>query len=222
VRKLSLSAVVFGLASLSLCSLAQAQPAGGAVAPAYQSGANAPRFGIAVVDISFLFQQYPKFTSSMEALKAEMKAADEALTKARDAIVQREQQRDREFKPGSEEFKRLDEQIAHDKAEFQIKTGTLRRDIADKEAKIYFETYTDISGAIATYARSNNIGLVLRFVGDQVDPEQQKDIMRAVSQQILFQNNIDITPHIRDILFASSGQAQRTQQQATRPAATRR
>ena len=221
MRKLSLSAVFFGLATLSLGATSYAQQAGGAAAQqSFQYGANAQRFGIAVVDISFLFQQYPKFTASMESLKAEMKAADAALTEARDAIIKREQERDA-LKPGSEDFKRIDEQIAHDKAEFQIKTGTMRRDISDKEAKIYFDTYKDISNAIATYARSNQIGLVLRFVGDQVDPDQPKSIMRAVSQQILFQNNVDITPHIRDVLFAQSGQAQRPQQQAGRPAPRR-
>lgn len=211
MRKLSLSAVVFGLASLSLCASAQTQPRGAATAQQpYNFGANAPKYGIAVVDISFLFQQYPKYTQAMEGLKAELAAAEKSLTTTRDAILNREKQRDT-YKPGSDQYKALDEQIAREKADFSIKASTLRRDIQEKESKVLFSTYQDISAAISSYARSNNIGLVLRFVGDQVDPEQQKDIMRAVTQPIVFQNNIDITPHVRDLLLKGQQQAARPQ-----------
>jgi Skp family chaperone for outer membrane proteins len=173
----------------------QAAPQG--AAPVH--GANAARFSVAVVDISFIFKNYPGFTSQIEALKTEMEAADGKLKADRDAIMRMEEQRNT-MKPGSPEFKQLDEQLAHQKAEFQIKQGTIRRDFLEREAKVYYSTYTDVSNAVRSYAMQHNIGMVLRFNGDAIDPTQREDVMRAIMQPIVHQNNVDITPDVLAVL----------------------
>jgi Skp family chaperone for outer membrane proteins len=55
----------------------QAAPAPAPGAPAF--GANAGRFGMAVVDVSYIFKSYPRFTQLIETLKTEMKTADADL-----------------------------------------------------------------------------------------------------------------------------------------------
>ncbi|MEM9658727.1 MAG: hypothetical protein AAF961_10235, partial [Planctomycetota bacterium] len=67
-------------------------------------------------------------------------------------------------------------------------------------AKVYYQTYREVSAAVNNYARTNNIGLVLRFVGDQVDPNQREDVLRAINQPIVFQNSVDITPDVLTLL----------------------
>jgi Skp family chaperone for outer membrane proteins len=219
VRKLLLSAAIIGLIS-STAGLAQAQqaaPGGAAGGPAH--GANAARYGIAVVDISFIFKNYPGFTSQIEALKGEMEAADGKLKADRDRLVQMEEQRNT-LKPGSPEFKQLDEQLAHLKAEFTIKQGTIRRDFLEREAKVYYQTYTDVSNAVRSFASQHNIGMVLRFNGDAIDPAQREDVMRAIMQPIVHQNNIDITPDVLAVLgvdIRTIGAAKPAVPTATRP-----
>jgi Skp family chaperone for outer membrane proteins len=193
VRKLLLSAAVIGLVSSHARGLQAQQPASAA------HGANAAKYGIAVVDISFVFKNYPGFTSQIEALKTEMEAADGKLKADRDRLVQMEEQRNT-MKPGSTEFKQLDEQLAHLKAEFTIKQGTIRRDFLEREAKVYYQTYTDVSNAVKSYASQHGIGMVLRFNGDAIDPAQREDVMRAIMQPIVHQNNIDITPDVLMVL----------------------
>jgi Skp family chaperone for outer membrane proteins len=191
VRKLLLSAATIGLISVSGAQAQQAASAG--------HGANAAKYGIAVVDISFIFKNYPGFTSQMEALKTEMQAADSKLKGDHERLQKLEEQRNT-MKPGSPEFKQLDEQLAHLKAEFQIKQGTIRRDFLEREAKVYYQTYNDVSQAVKSYATQHNIGMVLRFNGDAIDPAQREDVMRAIMQPIVHQNNIDITPDVLMVL----------------------
>jgi Skp family chaperone for outer membrane proteins len=191
VRKLLLSAAVFGLVSTA-SPIAQAQQQAG-------PGGNAGRYGIAVVDISFIFKNYPQFTNQIEALKKEMETADGQLKADRDRIVSMEEQRNT-LKPGTEQFKQLDEELARQKAEFSIKQGTVRRDFLEREAKVYYQTYNAVSDAVKHYAQQQNIGLVLRFNGDAVDPNQREDVMRAIMQPIVHQSNIDITPDVLLVL----------------------
>lgn len=214
MRKLVLVAV-FGLLSIAV------QP-GQAQQQQAAPGGNAGRYGIAVVDISFVFKNYPQFTSQIEALKKEMETADGALKQDHDRIVALEEQRNT-MKPGTDQFKQLDEQLAQQKAQFSIKQGTVRRDFLEREAKIYYQTYSAVSDAVKHFAQQQNIGMVLRFNGDQIDPNQREDVMRAIMQPIVFQNSIDITPDVLLVLGVDvrAKPAVGAPATATRPTGTR-
>lgn len=186
MRKLLVVAAVFGLVGFGVRPV-QAQQ--------FQQGANAGGFGVAVVDISFIFKNYPPFTQAIEGLKKEMETADGALKADRDRILQMEEQRNA-LKPGTPEFKKLDESLAQQKASFSIKQGGVRRDFLEKEAKIYYQTYDQVSKAVQSYAMQNKIGLVLRYNGEPCDPTQREDVMRLIMQPIIFQNSIDITADV--------------------------
>ena len=54
------------------------------------------------------------------------------------------------------------------------------------------------------YAQQHDIGLVLRFNGDKVNPNRREDVLRGINDPIVNQNNIDITPDVLAILDGSS------------------
>jgi Skp family chaperone for outer membrane proteins len=202
VKKLIASVALTGAALVSAAPARAQQaaaPAPGAVTPAPNYAANVGKFGMAVVDVSYIFKSYTKFTQQIEALKEAMKTADADLKVVVDQLAAKEQQRDG-YKPGTAEFKTIDEQLARDKADFSIKQGTVRRDFLEREAKIYYTTYAEVSSAVKYIAERNNIGMVLRFNGDPIDPQQREDVMRAIMQPIVFQSNIDITPDVLALL----------------------
>jgi Skp family chaperone for outer membrane proteins len=194
----------------------QAAPA--ATPPSYS--ANVGRYGMAVVDVSYIFKSYPKFTQQIEGLKGEMKTADADLKTIVDRLTAKEQQRDT-LKPGSPEFKQLDEELAREKADFSIKQGTVRRDFLEREARVYYSTYMEVANAIKFVAQQNNIGMVLRFNGDPIDPQQREDVMRAIMQPIVFQNNVDITPDVLALLNRGTAGAPAAQAVAPRQTTAR-
>ena len=136
-------------------------------------------------------------------MKAEMKGHEEKLKARRDSIAQMEEARNR-LEAGSPDFKQADDRLATEKAKFNLEMDRLRKDLMERESKVYFSTYQEVSYTIANYAKQRNIGLVLRFNGDKPDPNKRPDILKDINKPVVFENNIDIT---RDILAIVNGGA---------------
>ena len=195
----------------SLAANAQAQ----APNPA---GANAAKFGIAVVDISYIFKKHERFRATMEGMKKEMENIEAELKADREKITQSEAQRNA-FTVGSAEYKRADEEVARMMAEFNLKMGRLRKDFLEREAKVYYQTYVEVVEAVTYYASRQNIGLVLRFNGEPVDANQRDGVLREINKTVVVQNQIDITP---DVLMLLNRDQQRTTQPGVPPSQAQR
>jgi len=190
VRFATLSAT---LVSVLFASIATAQ------APAASPSANAARYGIAVVDINYIFKNYQQFKTGMEGIKGDIEKAEVKLKATREAI-QAKEERAKQYEPSSREFKALDEEIARDKADFNISAGRTRKEFQEREAQVYYQTYLQVSSTVEYYAQQNNIGLVLRFNGDKVNPDRPENILKAINKPVVSQNNIDITPDVLALL----------------------
>src|SRR4051812_19980460 len=159
------------------------------------AGANAAKYNIAVVDISYIFKKHERFKTSMETMKKEMETIEAELKADREKIAGQEQQRNA-FNPSSAEYKKMDEDIARQMAEFNLKMGKLRKEFLEREAKVYYQTYLEIVDAVTQYAKSQHIGLVLRFNGEPVDPNRRDDVLREINKPVVVQDQIDITPDV--------------------------
>ena len=159
------------------------------------AGANAVKYGVAVVDINYIFKNHQKFIASMEGMKTDFQAVEtDVKGKQQQIIAAQEQQKT--FTPGSPEFKQLDEQIVRMTAGLQVDVTQKRKELVDREAKIYFDTYVEVTNTIKLYAEHKGIGLVLRFNGEEADPNNRESILRAINKAVHFQNSVDITPDV--------------------------
>ena len=64
--------------------------------------------------------------------------------------------------------------------------------------------------AVKYYAKRQNIGLVLRFNGEPVDPNRRDDVLREINKPVVVQDQIDITPDVLALINRdqqNSGQA---------------
>jgi Skp family chaperone for outer membrane proteins len=159
------------------------------------AGANAPKFGVAVVDIPYIFKNYDKFRATSDIMKKEMETIDADVKAERTNIAKTEQLRNT-FNAGSAEYKKHDEELARMMAEFQLKTTKLQKDFMERQAKLYYQTYLEVVSAVSKYAQSHNIGMVMRFNGEPVDPLKREDVMRDINKQVVHQERIDITPDV--------------------------
>jgi Skp family chaperone for outer membrane proteins len=177
--------------------------------------ANASKHGVAVIDISYIFKKHDRFRATMDAMKKEMEATEADLKAERDKIAQKEEQRNT-YNAGSPEYKQMDEQLARDMSEFNLKMTKIRKEFLEREAKVYYQTYVEVSQAVGVYAQRHDIGLVIRFNGEPVDPNKREDVLREINKPVVFQNQVDITPDVL-ALINSTGAAPATT--ATRPGA---
>ncbi len=169
----------------------------------FTQGVNAPKYHIAVVDMNFIFMEHASFKAEMERLKTQMEGIENKLKTDRDQIANAEQ-RLATLNPGTPDYKTLDDQIAQAKAAFNLKMNRERKTLMEQESKLYYTTFTQVSGVIQQYAQQNQIGLVLRFNGDEIDPNKPQELLKAINNPIIYQNSIDITG---DILARLNGAA---------------
>ncbi|NOY42929.1 MAG: OmpH family outer membrane protein [Planctomycetes bacterium] len=215
MRTLLLSTLVsVAFASIATPTVAQQSTGAG-------PSANASRYGIAVVDVSYIFKEFQQFRTAMDGMKKEMEAAEGQLKAERDAVQAKEEQR-KQYKPGSPEDKQLDEEIARAKADFNLKAGRIRKDFLEREAKVYYQTYMQVSNAVQHYAQQHNIGLVIRFNGDPVDPNRRESVLQAINKPVVAQNNIDITPDVLALLNRGGTETDAAPASAARAGATQR
>lgn len=163
------------------------------------AGANAPKHGVAVVDISYIYKKHDRFRSTMEQMKKEMESIEQELKADRDKIAKEEEQRNA-YNVGTPEYKQLDEEVARQKAEFNLKMTRLRKEFLEREAKVYYQTYLEVSDAVSYYAKRHDIGLVIRFNGEPADPNRREEVLRQINKPVVFQNQVDITPDILALL----------------------
>ena len=195
----------------------QQQPqAQAGVAGINPAGSNASKYNIAVVDISYIFKKHERFKATMESMKKEMETIEGELKGDREKIAGQEQQRN-QFNAGSAEYKKMDEDIARQMAEVNLKMGKLRKEFLEREAKVYYQTYLEVVDAVKYYAKRQNIGLVLRFNGEPVDPNRRDDVLREINKPVVVQDQIDITPDV--LALINRDQSGQSGAQATRPAA---
>jgi Skp family chaperone for outer membrane proteins len=218
-RKKPVLALAIAAALTTFGLLEAQQPAPVAGAGVNPAGANASRYNIAVVDISYIFKKHDRFRSTMEQMKKEMEAIEAELKGDREKIAQQEQARN-QFNQGSAEYKKAEEDIARQMADFNLKMGKLRKEFLEREAKVYFQTYLEVVDVVKYYAKRQGIGLVLRFNGEPVDPNRRDDVLREINKPVVVQDQIDITPDVLMLLNRdpSGGQAAApTGTQTTRP-----
>jgi len=185
---------IMAAAAISVCVAGNSQ----AQAP-NPAGANASKYGVAVVDIPYVFKNYERFRATSENMKKEMETIDANVKAERSQIAATEQERSK-YNPGTAEYKKLDEEMARQMAEFQLKTSKLQKDFMERQAKLYYQTYLEVVDAVNQYAKSHNIGMVLRFNGEPVDPNRREDVMRDINKQVVVQDRLDITPDVLTLL----------------------
>jgi Skp family chaperone for outer membrane proteins len=163
-------------------------------APAAGSAASA--HGIAVLDVTYILEHYSRLKQAMEVYKRDAQAAEEGLKKQRDEL-QKRAEGIKALKPGSPDYKALEEQLTKGESDWKLKVAAQRRDFAERESKNYLRAYQELSAVVKAYSERNNIQLVLRFNGAPIDPNNREMVQMEVFKMVMyFDKSIDITDPI--------------------------
>lgn len=204
MKQLVSAALMAALVAVCTAATAQAQ------------GAAPPRSPVAIIDLSYVFKNYTRFTDMTAGMKAKVEKADAGL-KGRQEELKKTGQQAEGLPLGSPERNQLEEQFTKMQAAIQVEIATQRKDFLREEAQIYYNVYQDVQRAIETYCKQNGIVLVMRFNGDQIDPNNPQEVMQDLNKAVVFYHPaIDITPQIHEMLEATVARAGNT---GARPAA---
>lgn len=148
---------------------------------------------VVVIDIGKVFKEHIRFKQQMDVLKKDMEAFQAYVRAEQTKLQERAEKARNTYAKGSPEFKKEEEALQRQANELQIQSASKQREIMEREAKVYFNVYKEVSSAVAEFADRNNISLVLRYNSDVANPDDRNSVLSAVNNSIVFQRNLDIT-----------------------------
>jgi Skp family chaperone for outer membrane proteins len=185
------------VACLSLVSLGSLQ-AQGTSAPTPQ------RATVVVIDLDAVFKAHNRFKQAVDIMKKDV-AEFENYISNQQALIRKKTEEIKQYNPGTPNYKQLEEQAAQMTSKLQVEIQLKRRDFMEREARLYYNVYTEVKGLVARFANEQGISLVLRYNSAEIDPADRNSVMMGVHSTVVFQRNLDITSWI--IQKANEGSA---------------
>jgi Skp family chaperone for outer membrane proteins len=180
---------------------------GGAPPQAAAPGGGPTKHGLAVIDVTYILENYAKLKSAMEYYKSEAQKVEDALKRQRDDIAKRAEGL-KALQPGSPEYKKLEEELTKAESDWKLDVASKRRDFAEKESTYYLKAYQELTETVKTYCERTGIQLVLRYNGAPIDPNNREMVQMEVFKMVLhFDKSIDITDIILGEMNRKAGVA---------------
>ena len=184
--------------------------------PALASAQNQASGKIAVIDVAYIFKNASAIKGQVTEIENKMKAYEKEMATARQSM-QQEAEALKQFKPGSVEYAQQEEKLAGMESNLKLNTIRKRKELAEAEAKIYFQNYQKIKSVVKQVAEFNGIDIVLRYNSEEMDLGKTDSVLRGVMKGVVYHApKLDLTGMV---LKAMGGAA--TQVAAGQPAAAR-
>ena len=173
------------------------QPAQQPARPAATGATAPPRHqGVAVIDITFILDNYARLKADGDRFKAEVEAMGKQFKAQQDAIVKGAEKL-KQYNAGSPEYKKLEEQLAQQQSDLKVQASLKEKEFAERESKIYLAAYQEVCNLVKVYSDRNGISLVLRFNGKPVDTNNRDAIRAELFKTVIYNDPaIDITDQI--------------------------
>jgi Skp family chaperone for outer membrane proteins len=187
VKKFYLSAVVVAaLVTVYVAADAQAQ----------RGPASGPMPTVGIVDISYIFKNHARFQQQMESMKQDAETTKNQIMKEKERI-QKVMEQLKDYKQGTAEYNKLEEDITHMQADFNAKAALQQKDFLERESRVYIAVYKEVADAVNLVSRQRGMTLVLRFNGDPVEPGNRESVLREINKPIVhYTREADITPDV--------------------------
>jgi Skp family chaperone for outer membrane proteins len=188
-----------------------------ALVPAYVS-AQAPEptasraaHRVAVVDVAYIFKNHPGIRGEVLKVEKDLKDFDQEL-RGKQAELKEEALKLKAFKVGSPDYAAQEQKVAMMESQLRIEMNRQKRELADAEARIYYQNYQRITAGVKVMADFYKINLVLRYNSDQMDLAKPETVIRGVMKNIVYHDeDLDMTKAIMQYL------TKQMEQQAANP-----
>ncbi len=153
----------------------------------------------AVVDIPYIFKNHIRFQQAINDIKKDIDGYQEML-KQEQQKMRVEAEKASQYKPGTQEYKKIEESVARMKVELQLEGAKRQKDFMEQEARAYFTAYKEVEAAVGEFAVRHRVTLVLRYSGEQMDPTKRESIMQGINRFVVYQDRLNITDVVLDMV----------------------
>jgi len=161
---------------------------------------------IAVVDVGYLLKNHPTMKTEIDSIETQMKAADEAMSQKRDAILKQMEQLREKYTEGTPEYEREEKAIAAQDTEFRLELVKKRKEFDFARANVLVKVYNDITNLVKYASDNMGIQVVMRVTREQMDPQKPETVQMVMSQDVLHYNQrVDLTDWVLKGLQSRAG-----------------
>ncbi|MEM9588339.1 MAG: OmpH family outer membrane protein [Planctomycetota bacterium] len=173
------------------------------VAPSTASAQDKSPHRVGVVDVAYIFKNHAGIKAQVQKVEGNLKAFKEAIAAKQQALKDNVAKL-KTFRSGTPEYAAQEESIAGMESKLRLEMARKQKDLADAEAKIYFENYQRIAQAVETIAKYNAINLVLRYNSEDMDLAKGESVIRGVMKNVVYHDpSVDLTPLVMQLLDKS-------------------
>ncbi|QDT05940.1 periplasmic chaperone [Rubripirellula lacrimiformis] len=155
---------------------------------------------LAVVDVAFIFKNHPGIKSQVAAVENDLKSYSGEMQKKQEELKAAVEQI-KAFKPGSAEYSAQEERVASLESKLRLDMARKKKELADAEARIYFDNYQRIADGVKFLAQHYKINLVLRYNSEDMDLEEGQSVIRGVMKNVVYHDTeLDMTKGVMQYL----------------------
>ncbi len=155
---------------------------------------------VAVVDVAYIFKEHAGIKAQVEQVETDLKNYDTELTAKRDELKNSAEQL-KAFKVGTPDYTRQEELVASLESKLRLDMARKRKELADAEARIYFDNYQRIAAGVKFLAQHYKINIVLRYNSEEMDLEKGDSVIRGVMRSIVYHDEaLDMTKGVMQYL----------------------
>lgn len=170
--------------------------------PAASSAAAGTR--IAVIDVGYVVKNHPNIKQQQTQIRNLIKAAQDEMIKRREALV-KEAEKLKEFKEGSPEFNKLQEQLLREETQLKLDMSRKEKEFDEVEAKMAIDFYKQLQTLITRMAEHYQIDLVLRSNREEPDLKQPATIQMALEKGVVYSKpTLDMTDAVLQMIKEQS------------------
>jgi Skp family chaperone for outer membrane proteins len=164
---------------------------------------------IAVVDVAYIFKNHEGIKGQVGKVENDLKSYDTQLKGQREELKQAIELL-KEYKVGTPKYAQQEEQVAGMESKLRLEMNRKRKELADAEARIYYDNYQLIATGVKFLAQHYKINLVLRYNSEDMDLEKGDSVIRGVMKNIVYHDKaLDMTQGVMQYLDKSMNQQAR-------------
>ena len=147
---------------------------------------------VAVLDVAKVFKVNKNFDTEMKNIKQEADGLKAQIQQQQEAIKSEAMQIS-QYEAGSPDRNKMEAAVEQKQAALRTSARQAEADLLNREAKVYFDTYTRMQSVVSELAAKHGISMVVRFDGADVDPTVRPDVIKAVNRTVVYHKDIDLT-----------------------------
>ena len=164
-----------------------------------------PTIPVGLLDVGKVLENSSRIKARQEALRADMKKADNELIRERETILKLQAQL-REIRSGHPEYKQREADIAKRGSDLQVKHKLMQKEFSERQAQLLYDAYKEIEQEVQAVAARRGFVMVMKYNGRDVPHDHLEAVFAYTSKPVVwFNQGLDITDEVLASLERRSG-----------------